>query len=190
MEGSREAGRGHPGGGPFTGAGVTSRSASRATGACVSKSEGGGTQTIPEADRRPHMLVLIRDWLLAGVSSPWLPSRGGDWGGDGAAQPRGRACAHLAASPRQGRPRPHLDVNLVTQHGRPQDHRLGASLELLPHQQRLLKGGAALIHIPGVQDLRREGRGSAVLTGSQGPPPAPTASTPVQAPCCGSRCGR
>lgn len=26
----------------------------------------------------PHMLVLIRDWLLAGVSSPWLPSLGGD----------------------------------------------------------------------------------------------------------------
>lgn len=25
-----------------------------------------------------HMLVLIRVWLLAGVSSPWLPSLGGD----------------------------------------------------------------------------------------------------------------
>lgn len=25
-----------------------------------------------------HMLVLILDWLLAGVSSPWLPSLGGD----------------------------------------------------------------------------------------------------------------
>lgn len=25
------------------------------------------------------MLVLIRVWLLAGVSSPWLPSLGGDW---------------------------------------------------------------------------------------------------------------
>lgn len=33
-----------------------------------------------EAARSPHMLVLIRDWLLAGVSSPWLPSRGGDCG--------------------------------------------------------------------------------------------------------------
>ena len=30
----------------------------------------------------PHMLVLIRDWLLAGVSSPWLPSLGGDCRGD------------------------------------------------------------------------------------------------------------
>lgn len=28
-----------------------------------------------------HMLVLIRDWLLAGVSSPWLPSLGGDCSG-------------------------------------------------------------------------------------------------------------
>lgn len=28
--------------------------------------------------RELHMLVLIRDWLFAGVSSPWLPSRGGD----------------------------------------------------------------------------------------------------------------
>lgn len=27
----------------------------------------------------PHMLVLILVWLLAGVSSPWLPSLGGDW---------------------------------------------------------------------------------------------------------------
>lgn len=27
---------------------------------------------------RPHMLVLILVWLLAGVSSPWLPSLGGD----------------------------------------------------------------------------------------------------------------
>lgn len=26
-----------------------------------------------------HMLVLIRVWLLAGASSPWLPSLGGDW---------------------------------------------------------------------------------------------------------------
>lgn len=26
-----------------------------------------------------YMLVLIRVWLLAGVSSPWLPSLGGDW---------------------------------------------------------------------------------------------------------------
>lgn len=25
-----------------------------------------------------HMLVLILVWLLAGVSSPWLPSLGGD----------------------------------------------------------------------------------------------------------------
>ena len=30
---------------------------------------------------RSHMLVLILVWLLAGVSSPWLPSLGGDWGG-------------------------------------------------------------------------------------------------------------
>jgi hypothetical protein len=33
------------------------------------------------------MLVLIRDWLLAGVSSPWLPSLGGDCGEQGEAQP-------------------------------------------------------------------------------------------------------
>lgn len=35
----------------------------------------------------PHMLVLIRDWLLAGVSSPWLPSLGGDCSGQERAQP-------------------------------------------------------------------------------------------------------
>lgn len=34
-----------------------------------------------------HMLVLIRDWLLAGVSSPWLPSLGGDCSGQEGAQP-------------------------------------------------------------------------------------------------------
>lgn len=31
-----------------------------------------------DSPQRLHMLVLIRDWLLAGVSSPWLPSLGGD----------------------------------------------------------------------------------------------------------------
>ena len=28
---------------------------------------------------RPHMLVLIHVWLLAGVNSTWMPSLGGDW---------------------------------------------------------------------------------------------------------------
>lgn len=50
------------------------------------------------------MLVLIRDWLLAGVSSPWLPSRGGDCGGDTAVQPGRRVCARPTAPTRQGRP--------------------------------------------------------------------------------------
>lgn len=37
---------------------------------CADSSEGHGNAF--------HMLVLIRDWLFAGVSSPWLPSLGGD----------------------------------------------------------------------------------------------------------------
>lgn len=47
------------------------------------ESEGGGWAGWGCADHPgdggcSYMLVLIRDWLLAGVSSPWLPSRGGD----------------------------------------------------------------------------------------------------------------
>lgn len=99
------------------------------------------------------MLVLIRDWLLAGVSSPWLPSRGGDCSGN-KAQTR-RVCVPAPSLQSQGCPCPHLDVDLVAQNGRPQDHGFGTALELLAHQQRLLKGGAALIYVPGIQDLWR-----------------------------------
>lgn len=71
----------------------------------------------------------------------------------------------------------HLDVDLVAQHRRAQDHGLGAPLELLAHEQGLLEGGAALVHVPGVQDLW--GGGSAGHCGAQpswrshpGPSPA------------------
>lgn len=59
-------------------------------------------------------------------------------------------------------------MDLVAQHGCPQDHGFGTALELLAHEQGLLKGGAALVHIPGVQDLQRLG-----LSGTPGPPCAP-----------------
>lgn len=106
-------------------------------------------------------MVLIRDWLLAGVSSPWLPSRGGDCGGDSGSAQGGVCVPAPPLQPSPGRPPPHLDVDLVAQHGRPQDHGFDAALELLAHQQGLLEGGAALVHVPGVQDLwgRRGQRG-------------------------------
>lgn len=72
--------------------GSTSRSARRAgRPRCPSprRRAGQGTQMALDADRCPHMLVLIRDWLLAGVSSPWLPSRGGDCDGDRTVSPGG-----------------------------------------------------------------------------------------------------
>ena len=99
------------------------------------------------------MLVLIRDWLLAGVSSPWLPSLGGDCSGQ---EGFSGGCVSAARSftPRAA----HLDVDLVAQHSCPQNHGLGTSLELLAHQQGLLKGGAALIHISSIQYLYKYGR--------------------------------
>lgn len=97
------------------------------------------------------MLVLIRDWLLAGVSSPWLPSRGGDCRGDKAVGPG--VCVPGCAAP-VPRPHPHLDVDLVAQHRCPQDHGFGTALELLAHEQGLLEGGAALVHVTGIQDLQ------------------------------------
>lgn len=54
------------------------------------------------------MLVLIRDWLLAGVSSPWLPSRGGDCGGDSGSAQGGVCVPAPPSSPAQGGPRPTL----------------------------------------------------------------------------------
>lgn len=42
------------------------------------RGDGEGMQMSWRPRSTPHMLVLIRDWLLAGVSSPWLPSLGGD----------------------------------------------------------------------------------------------------------------
>lgn len=121
----------------------------------MSKSEGAAgqdTQMALDADGCPHMLVLIRDWLLAGVSSPWLPSRGGDCDGDRTVSPGGAPVhLHLARPlPPVHHPCPHLDVDLVTQHGRPQDHGFGTALELLAHEQGLLKRGAALVHVTGI----------------------------------------
>lgn len=46
------------------------------------RGDGEGMQMSWRPRSTPHMLVLIRDWLLAGVSSPWLPSLGGDCRGD------------------------------------------------------------------------------------------------------------
>lgn len=71
-----------------------------------------------------------------------------------------------------------LDVDLVAQHRRAQDHGLGAPLELLAHEQGLLEGGAALVHVPGVQDLW--GGGSAGHCGAQPswrPHPGPSPAT-------------
>lgn len=47
----------------------------------------------------------------------------------------------------------YLDVDLVAEHGRSEDHGFGSSLELFAHVDGLLKGGAPLVHIPGIQDL-------------------------------------
>ncbi|KAF3845677.1 hypothetical protein F7725_002755 [Dissostichus mawsoni] len=47
----------------------------------------------------------------------------------------------------------YLDVDLVAEHGRSEDHGFGSSLELFAHVDRLLKGGAPLVHIPRIQDL-------------------------------------
>lgn len=65
-------------------------------------------------------------------------------------------CAWPGPSLPQRSPCPHLDVDLVTQHSRPQDHGFGTALELLAHEQGLLEGGAALVHITSIQDLLRE----------------------------------
>ena len=73
--------------------------------------QGGRCADHPGGRGCPHMLVLIRDWLLAGVSSPWLPSRGGDCSGDSHLAQRG-TCAH-PIPPTPGPPCPHLDVDLV-----------------------------------------------------------------------------
>lgn len=86
------------------------------------ESEGGGWAGWGCADHPgdggcSYMLVLIRDWLLAGVSSPWLPSRGGDCSGDKGSDQEG-VCAHPNPQS-QGCPRPHLDVDLVAQNSCP-----------------------------------------------------------------------
>lgn len=118
----------------------------------MSKGAGRGVQTILEA-AGCHSHVGAHPGLAVGWSQlPLAPfsGRGLQWtGGSSARGCTGAACSLMP-------PAAHLDVDLVAQHSCPQDHGLGAPLELLPHQQRLLEGGAALIHIPSVQDLCRD----------------------------------
>ena len=62
---------------------------------------------------------------------------------------------------------PNLDVDLVAQHGRSEDHGLGSSLELLPHVDGLLKGVAPLVHVAGVQDLTATSQTTRVVSGKE-----------------------
>lgn len=83
----------------------------------------------------------------------------------------------------------HLDVDLVAQYGCPQNHGLGTSLELFAHQQGLLKGGAALIHVSSIQYLYRQERRFSVAQ-QVSTPHTCSSPSPAYPPCCVSRCGR
>lgn len=61
-------------------------------------------------------------------------------------------CQGNATTARFSRP-PHLDVNLVAQHGGAQDGGFSSALEVLAHLEGPVKGGASLVHIPGIEDL-------------------------------------
>lgn len=129
-----------------------------------------------------HMLVLIRDWLLAGVSSPWFPSRGGDWGGDTDAQ-CGR-CAQVLPL----RPLPPTGLTLTWIWLRSTAARrimaLARRWNSLPMSRDFSK--VVLRWSTSLAYRICRGSGSAGLQAL----PAPHSPTRAWTPCCGSRSGR